>query len=256
MPTYERPIRDLIRDAIADLPETFSSDQMVSWFKERYPLIKPTSVRAHLRFMSVNVIGRHKNHPTLSEYSTFYKVDRSSYAKYDPDRHGRFDLDGHKEGQARDADEDEDLQFEEALTAAESEFALELHLEEFMLRNWDLIDFGRRLQIWEDPEGLRGQQYPTEVGPIDFLCRDVDTGAFVIVELKRGKTSDRVVGQTQRYMGWVRRNLADIDQQVEGLIIASEVSMSLTYAIDVAPNISARRYRVKFELVPPEDTID
>jgi RecB family endonuclease NucS len=32
-------------------------------------------------------------------------------------------------------------------------------------------------------------------------------GDFVVVETKKGKESDKVVGQIQRYMGWVKRNL-------------------------------------------------
>jgi len=132
-----------------------------------------------------------------------------------------------------------------------SEFALEQHLEEFMERNWGRIDFGRPLEIWLDEHGVSGRQYPTEVGYIDFLCKDRSDGAFVVIELKRGRTSDVVVGQTQRYMGWVKRNL-ESSAPVYGLIIANEIDNKPHYALDVATNISARQYRVQFELVEPE----
>src|SRR4051794_34128074 len=42
-----------------------------------------------------------------------------------------------------------------------------------------------------------------------FLCEDLESGSLVVVELKRGLPSDRVVSQTARYMGWVDENLAD-----------------------------------------------
>src|SRR3990172_3020110 len=102
-----------------------------------------------------------------------------------------------------------------------------------------------------DQHGVSGRQYPTEVGYIDFLCKDRSDGAFVVIELKRGRTSDVVVGQTQRYMGWVKRNL-ESSAPVYGLIIANEIDNKPHYALDVATNISARQYRVQFELVEPE----
>lgn len=249
---YEKPIRELAIDALADLPETFTSEEMVGWFARRYPDIQPGSIRAHLRFMSVNVIGRQKNHPNLAQYSLFYKLDRSHYTKYDPARHGEFDPDGHPAAMADDlVDEEVDLEENLRLTEDEAEFALEVHLEEFMEGNWSLIDFGRQLKIWSDNEGLSGRQYPTSVGYIDFLCQDTTTGALVVVELKRNKTSDRVVGQCQRYMGWVKEHLAEENQAVEGLIICNERDERLRYALTVAQNIAMRLYKVKFELVAP-----
>jgi RecB family endonuclease NucS len=41
-----------------------------------------------------------------------------------------------------------------------------------------------------------------------------------VVELKRGRASDVVVGQALRYMGFVKEQLAEDDQTVEGAIIA------------------------------------
>jgi hypothetical protein len=249
MPLYDKPIRELLVDAVSDLPETFSSEEMVRWFATRYPLIQASSIRAHLRFMSVNVIGRQKNHPSLAQYSLFYKLDRSRYTKYNPAIHGKFDADGRPEGALED-DLEGDLEI--AADAADVEsgagFVLEAHLEEFMEGNWGAIDFGRKLRIWSDGDGLTGRQYPTDIGYIDFLCQDTVTGAFVVVELKRDKTSDRVIGQCQRYMGWVKRHLATENQSVEGLVICNEINDKLRYALEVAPNISVRLYRVKFEL--------
>ncbi len=63
------------------------------------------------------------------------------------------------------------------------------------------IDWGRPLELWESPTGESGNQLTTPVGRLDFLCRDGGSGALVVVELKRGRPSDRVVGQAARYMG-------------------------------------------------------
>jgi hypothetical protein len=47
---------------------------------------------------------------------------------------------------------------------------LEVYLEEFLLSNFDRIDWGRPVQIWESDSGELGHQYVTDVGRLDFLC--------------------------------------------------------------------------------------
>jgi hypothetical protein len=39
-----------------------------------------------------------------------------------------------------------------------------------------------------------GQQYATDIGPIDILAIEAKTKAFVVIELKKGRPSDRVIG--------------------------------------------------------------
>ena len=40
----------------------------------------------------------------------------------------------------------------------------------------------------------------TEVGTIDILADEPDTNSLVVIELKKGRESDKVVGQTLRYI--------------------------------------------------------
>ena len=67
-----------------------------------------------------------------------------------------------------------------------------------------------------------GQQYPTDTGPIDILAISKDNKTLLVVELKKGRASDAVVGQCQRYMGYVKEELAEKNQDVKGVIIAFE----------------------------------
>jgi RecB family endonuclease NucS len=53
---------------------------------------------------------------------------------------------------------------------------------------------------------LVGRQFGTAVGPIDILAKDKH-GVHVVIELKRGRSSDRVVGQIARYMAWIEDRL-------------------------------------------------
>ena len=130
---------------------------------------------------------------------------------------------------------------------SESEFALESQLEEFLDTNWGQIDFGRSL-VRIDADEQTGRQFPAGTWSIDFLCLDKDTDDLVVVELKRGKTSDATVGQVLRYMGWVRENIANRKQGVRGIIIAREVDKALTYAVSGQDKIEVLTYKLDFLL--------
>lgn len=102
-----------------------------------------------------------------------------------------------------------------ATPAAAAEFALEAHLEEFIDKNWNAIQFeGRKLKRYTTDE-QNGRQFPAGLWNIDFLCVDEQTRNLVVVELKRGQTSDATVGQVLRYMSWVEENVAERGQAVD-----------------------------------------
>ena len=93
---------------------------------------------------------------------------------------------------------------------------------------------------------LKEKEYDTKnAGRIDLLCIDRNRD-FVVVETKKGKESDKVVGQIQRYMGWITRNLAKKGENVRGIIIVNEFDEWLDYAVSVNDNIQLKYYEVKF----------
>ncbi len=77
----------------------------------------------------------------------------------------------------------------------------------------------------------QGRQYSTTVGPIDLLTIDTKTGEYVVIELKKGRSADKVYGQCSRYMGWVRKNLAG-GAKVHGVIVARQIDDKLKAARD------------------------
>ena len=93
-----------------------------------------------------------------------------------------------------------------------------------------------------------GKQYPSDTGKIDILAVSKDGKEILVVELKRGRISDVVVGQIQRYMGYIQDELAEKDQKVSGVIIALEDDLRLRRALQVTQNISFMTYEVKFKL--------
>jgi restriction system protein len=129
-----------------------------------------------------------------------------------------------------------------------SEFALEKHLEEFLIQNWKSTDIGQYYDIYEDDGEIVGQQYPSDTGQIDILAISKDKKTIAVVELKKGRASDVVVGQVQRYMGFVKEELAENNQSVRGIIIAFEDDKRIKRALSVAPNIDFYTYEINFKL--------
>jgi restriction system protein len=129
-----------------------------------------------------------------------------------------------------------------------SVFALEKHLEDFLVQNWSQTELGKNYDIYEEDGELVGQQYPSDTGPIDILAISKDKKTLLVVELKKGRVSDNVVGQIQRYMGYVKEELAEDNQQVKGVIIALEDDLRIKRALSVTTNIEFYRYQVSFKL--------
>lgn len=129
-----------------------------------------------------------------------------------------------------------------------SEFALEQHLEDFLIKNWSHTELGKKYDLYEDEGEIVGRQYPSDTGPIDILARSKDKKTIVVIELKKGRVSDSVLGQVQRYMGFVKEELAEIDQSVRGIIIAFEDDLKFKRALSVAPNIEFYTYKINFKL--------
>ncbi len=129
-----------------------------------------------------------------------------------------------------------------------SVFALEKHLEDFLVENWSQSELGKKYTIFEEDGELVGQQYPSDTGNIDILAISKDKKEILVVELKKGRASDSVVGQIQRYMGYVMEELAEEGQSVKGVIIALEDDLRIRRALSVAKNIEFYRYQVSFKL--------
>lgn len=127
-------------------------------------------------------------------------------------------------------------------------FAMENQLEEFLVSNWQATELGKHYDIFEEDGEAIGRQYLTDTGRMDILAISKDRETLLVVELKRGKASDRVVGQVQRYMGFVKEELAEPGQTVKGAIIALEDDLRIRRALSVAANIDFYRYEISFKL--------
>jgi restriction system protein len=128
-------------------------------------------------------------------------------------------------------------------------FGMEKHLEDFLVSNWSQTELGRDYDIYTDEGEIVGQQYPTDTGALDILAISKNRKRLLVVELKKGRASDVVVGQILRYMGFVQDELAEPGQTVEGAVIALDDDHRIRRALAMVPSISFFRYKVAFQLL-------
>jgi hypothetical protein len=139
---------------------------------------------------------------------------------------------------------------EEVERMAEVNMQMENDLENFLVENLHLID--KDLKLFQDEQGKSGRQYITEIGDIDLLCKK--NNDFVVIELKKGRSSDKVVGQISRYIGWVKEKLAN-GNNVKGIIIVHDFDNKLKYAALANPNIELKYYKISIEFVTEQDVV-
>ncbi len=241
---YDKPIWLLMQDAAEELSPPYTVGEIVAWFAQHYPKVKASSVRAHIKGLTANDPSRH-HYQVSGRTALFVRQPDKTLMPYD----ATVDT---------DTDDEEELDDEPSLTdelslEQSSEFVLEAHLEEFLVGNWKSIDWGRPLEIWKSQDGESGHQLATSVGRLDFLCSDHLANSLIVVELKRGRPSDKVVGQVARYIGYVRTHLAKPGQSVEGLIIAHEADDPLRYAVAAFPGLQLMTYGITFQLNTVEE---
>ncbi len=153
---YDRTVAELMVDAAAEVGYPATRNDLVGWFAERYPKVKASTVRAHVVGLTANDSSRHHYAWLASREPLFTREPDGRLRPYD---------------QAIDA-ESADETGEAGDGGPPLEFALEAFLEEFLDSNWEGIDWGRPLEIWEseaDP-GTVGHQLSTPVGRLDFLA--------------------------------------------------------------------------------------
>lgn len=201
-----------------------SNFDIINGFREKYGLEKAT--------------------PRALSIFLYSPASQSSTPEYNVNMPGARSL---WSGEPEEIYEQQMIEKEEVESIQKPEFSLEKHLEDFLLRNWESTDLGKKFELIEEEGDIVSPQYRTDVGNIDLLVRDKETKQFVVIELKKGQTSDDTVGQLARYMGWVKKHLKS-NKDVRGIIIASTEDKRLTYAAMAIPNCELLLYKVNFSL--------
>lgn len=93
-------------------------------------------------------------------------------------------------------------------------------LEDFLEKHIKELDKGLRL--------IR-RQYPTISGPIDLLATD-NRGRIVVIELKKNRVSDKVIGQVARYVSFLER---EQNKKVRAIIVGKKIDDNIKLAVNV-----------------------
>ncbi|MBI3474772.1 MAG: DUF91 domain-containing protein [Acidobacteria bacterium] len=121
----------------------------------------------------------------------------------------------------------------------------EANLEALIADNLDCVERGLTLV---------GRQHPAPpVGRIDLLCKDTK-GNLVVIEIKKlGASTDSVIDQVTRYIGWVRRHMATRGQLVRGIVVVGRPDPKLAYSAGAIPNLSIKSFSVALESYSGEE---
>ena len=221
-------------------------DRINSWFKQKYPLIKPGTISAHLLKLSINAPSRiHYNVDQNGKDDLLYQIDSKKFRLYNPSSdpdpiYSRQKEDEIIKGGHKNSNEENG-----------NEFAYEKDLQNFLAKNLSLIEPGLTLYMEEDITGI---EFPVGNRFIDILAKDKENN-YVVIELKVSRGYDRVVGQILRYMAWIRKNHAEENQKVRGTIIAREISDDLLLACSETKNVELYEYNLSVSLNKINDNV-
>ena len=212
-----------IQDAFHALGGVQRNATIFQWIADRYPnRWDERLLGSHLRGCSVNHARAIKYHPSYPRF--LYNRAVGEFELYDQSKHGLFDERGYQDGQTPEAFSTVEA-FETAAEefAADSEFALEAHLRDYLAMNLGTLEKG--LGLWSvQPPSV---EYQVQNRRIDLLAKDA-SGLPVVIELKLSKSYDRVIGQALLYRGLVAKYLGV--SRVRIILVAGEVSDDLKIA--------------------------
>lgn len=115
--------------------------------------------------------------------------------------------------------------------------SLEKDLRDTLAENPNLVERG--LSLVQKEYAIPG------AGVADLLCQD-RKGNFVIIETKKGRESDKVVGQILRYVGGLRKE----GKKTRGIIIVNEPDEKLDFAVEAVKDfLKVKYYKVRFEIL-------
>ena len=236
---------EAIQSVFAEEAGVLTTEQVVQRIYANHPdkPWKPVTISCQLIGLSINHASS-RHYPSTRQHASLFSLGNGRYRRWNPEQDGTWALtdDGvrlvDEGGDAVSAADEPQI----IAAAEETSLSLERDLERSLVNNLDQLEPGLKLY---STEGVVGQQLETGVvGRLDLLAVDAN-GDFVVIELKAGRADDKVCGQILRYMGWVKREIAG-ERRVRGIVVASDFSEALKYAVQAMPDVRLKRYEVRF----------
>lgn len=261
--SYEKPVWEMIKEAIDYLDGKASYTDIKNYIKSKYGNVNDSTMTCQIIVCTVNHATRihypENKKPRIAntKYDYLYTTGRGQVEKYDPQMHGVWEIRVEQDGkltvglvQSYEATEEthaDSCGIARTQDASSLLFPLESHLRDFIAQNIGTMKINNKtLQLFVDDYGTDGVEFRTDVGPIDILAVDGD-GNYVVFELKVSRGSDSALGQILRYMGWIKKHKA-FNKEVTGVIVAKNVDDKLKYAVSLVPNITLFEYEIDFKI--------
>nr|WP_019366187.1 endonuclease NucS domain-containing protein [Pseudomonas luteola] len=248
---YDKTTREILKDMLLEWDiqpgQVFTAARALQWFTDHWPLLAKGSIRAHLVQASTNDPSRLHHPSTKASDDLLFKVGPGQYRLYVAGQDPAPIRELIKGDAVQQLEQGEEQEAESDLSEFEaepgsSEFLLEKDLQRYLAENLSIIEPGLRLYIDEDD--VRGIEYDADGRRIDILAVDRDN-SLCVIELKVSKGYDRVIGQTLRYVNWVKRELAEPGQKVRGLIVCRKMSDDIRLAAAGIQGIELYEYELK-----------
>ena len=256
----ERPfVWQMIREAIDNLNGRATYAEIKNYIHSKWDNVNDSTINAQIMILCVNKTSRihypENKKPRLSDsqYDILYSTGRGQVVKYDPEEHGIWEIYQNEFGSLhvrQVINEEEDVDDIVESETGSFLFPIEANLRDFLISNLNTVK-DSKLSLYVDENGRDGKEYPTAVGPIDILTVD-EEGNFIVFELKLSRGADKALGQILRYMGWVKKNLAN-DKLVKGVIVANKMDEKIKYAVMMTSDITLYEYEMNFVLSKPKE---
>jgi hypothetical protein len=125
-------------------------------------------------------------------------------------------------------------------SAADGEMITERALEEHLELHWGDTPFARSgVELASrEKHGWPGRQVFTPVNAIDLLGYEARARRWWVLELKRNRSADVVVGQVSRYLGWIAEERRGHRESAVGAIIVRRADPKLRYAVRANDRLS------------------
>ena len=133
-----------------------------------------------------------------------------------------------------------DQQSENPLKNIFRQYTTEDLFQKYLKENWGQTPFNDEWELWD--KELNAEDLET-AGKIDLIARHRKEKSWLVIENKKKTTPDRTVGQTLRYMGWIKEKHAGSDEKVLGMIISGyPPDKNVRYAMSMTLNIDYKIY--------------